>query len=111
MMRIRLAAMAVAFAGGLCWPVAGVQAQTASAGTRPTTQASQPAPTEASAQQRRKPTRLRVYPSYRPEPDGVYPRYYPGRNAVRECNATYVQEYRPSGTVIVPRMSCVWRPG
>ena len=52
----------------------------------------------------RPPTRLRVYPYYyEPNPEGVYPRYYPGRNAVRECNATYVQEYRPSGTVIVPR--------
>jgi hypothetical protein len=27
------------------------------------------------------------------------------------CNATYVQEYRPSGTVITPRMHCYWRPG
>ena len=44
-------------------------------------------------------------------PMSVYPRYYPGRNAVRECNATYVPEYRPSGTVIVPRMNCFWRPG
>jgi len=41
----------------------------------------------------------------------VYPRYYPGPNAVRDCSATYVQEFRPSGTVIVPRMSCFWRPG
>lgn len=32
-----------------------------------------------------------------------------GPNAVRVCNAHYVQEYRPSGTVIVPRMSCYWR--
>jgi hypothetical protein len=54
---------------------------------------------------------LRVYPEYDANPNDVYPRYYPGRNAVRECNATYVQEYRPSGTVIVPRMSCFWRPG
>lgn len=30
-------------------------------------------------------------------------------NAVRVCNARYVQEYRPSGTVIVPRMTCYWR--
>jgi hypothetical protein len=30
-------------------------------------------------------------------------------NAVRVCNAYYVQEYRPSGTVIVPRMNCYWR--
>ena len=44
-------------------------------------------------------------------PTGVYPRYYPGPNAVRDCAATYVQEYRPSGTVITPRMSCFWRPG
>jgi hypothetical protein len=69
--------------------------------------------TELSAQQRvRRPaTRLRVYPYYQQTPDGVYPRYFPGRNAVRDCNATYVQEYRPSGTVIVPHMSCYWRRG
>ncbi len=30
-------------------------------------------------------------------------------NAQRVCNAYYVQEYRPSGTVIVPRMNCYWR--
>jgi hypothetical protein len=52
---------------------------------------------------------LRVYPRY--EADDVYPRYFPGRNAVRDCTATYVQEYRPSGTVITPRMNCFWRPG
>ena len=54
-------------------------------------------------------TRLRVYPNY--APDDVYPHYFPGPNAVRECNAAYVQEFRPSGTVIVPRMSCHWRRG
>jgi len=54
---------------------------------------------------------LPIYPRYEQEPDGVYPRYYPGPNAVRDCTATYVQEYRPSGTVITPRMSCFWRPG
>ncbi|MBR0966868.1 hypothetical protein JQ554_22745 [Bradyrhizobium diazoefficiens] len=53
--------------------------------------------------------RLRVTPY--DSPDGVYPRYNPGPDAVRECNATYVQEYRPSGTVIVPHMSCYWRRG
>jgi hypothetical protein len=52
-----------------------------------------------------------VYPRAEPEPDDVYPHYFPGRNAVRDCTATYVQEYRPSGTVIVPRMSCYWRRG
>lgn len=34
---------------------------------------------------------------------------YPGPNSVRVCNAHYEQEYRPSGTVIVPRMNCYWR--
>jgi len=51
--------------------------------------------------------RLRVTPYY--DPDTIYPRYNPGPNAVRVCNAHYVQEYRPSGTVIVPRMSCYWQ--
>ncbi|WP_167407270.1 hypothetical protein [Bradyrhizobium forestalis] len=58
---------------------------------------------------KRPPARLRVTPYY--SPDGVYPRYNPGPDAVRVCNATYVQEYRPSGTVIVPRVSCYWRRG
>ncbi|ABE37738.1 hypothetical protein RPD_0500 [Rhodopseudomonas palustris BisB5] len=66
-------------------------------------------PTDLSSQQRRPPRRLRIYP--RNAPDGVYPRFNPGPNAVRECTATYVQEYRPSGTVITPRMSCFWRRG
>ncbi|MDF0496285.1 hypothetical protein [Bradyrhizobium yuanmingense] len=57
----------------------------------------------------RKRPRLRITPYY--SPDGVYPRYNPGPDAVRVCNATYVQEYRPSGTVIVPRVSCYWRRG
>lgn len=36
---------------------------------------------------------------------------YPGPNAKRACVANYVREYRPSGTVIVPRMRCWWVPG
>jgi hypothetical protein len=51
--------------------------------------------------------RLRVTPNY--DPDTIYPHYNPGPNAVRVCTAHYVQEYRPSGTVIVPRMSCYWQ--
>ena len=51
-----------------------------------------------------------VYPRETWRPD-VYPQYYPGPNAVRICNAHYVQEYRPSGPVITPRMHCYWRPG
>lgn len=29
-------------------------------------------------------------------------------NSVRQCRAQLVKEYRPSGTVIVPRMQCWW---
>ncbi len=82
-------------------------AQTASQRTR----TAQTATGEAFAQAVRPPRRIRVYPRYQTEPDGVYPRYNPGPNAVRVCNASYVQEYRPSGTVIVPHMTCVWRRG
>jgi hypothetical protein len=111
MMRIRTAAIWLAFAGALVLPAAATRAQTVPQGMR-TAQPSQPVATEVSAQRRiRRPvTRLRVYPQYEWVPD-VYPRYNPGPNAVRDCNATYVQEFRPSGTVIVPRMSCFWRPG
>jgi hypothetical protein len=110
-MRIRTAAVSVAFAAAFSLLAAGAGAQTAPQGTRI---AQAPPAGDPSAQppvRRRPPTRLRIYPRYQAEPDGVYPRYFPGPNAVRECNATYVQEYRPSGTVIVPRMSCVWRRG
>jgi hypothetical protein len=110
-MRITKAAVLIALAGLAPWTISQVGAQTLPQGAR-TANASQSA-TDISAQRhlRRPPTRLRVQPYYEPGFEGVYPRYYPGRNAVRECNATYVQEYRPSGTVIVPRMSCFWRPG
>jgi hypothetical protein len=110
MMRVIKTGVAVALAGAVLWPASEAIAQTAPLGLAPANASK--AATEFSAQShfRRPPTRLRVYPYY--EPDfGVYPRYYPGRNAVRECNANYVPEYRPSGTVIVPRMSCFWRPG
>ncbi len=54
---------------------------------------------DASAQSRRRPARVRVY------------RTEPGPNSRRECVARYEQEFRPSGTVIVPRMNCWWTPG
>jgi len=47
----------------------------------------------------------RTYSTTYPVP---YPIEYPGPGAVRECNARLVQEYRPSGTVIVPVTSCQW---
>jgi hypothetical protein len=109
MKRIVTAAMVTALTGFLLQGEAA-QAQTAPSGAR-AAQASKPVVTDASAQARRRP--LRRVPIYRPdqwEPD-VYPRYNPGPNAVRDCSATYVQEYRPSGTVITPRMNCYWRRG
>ena len=105
MKRIVTVALSAVLAG-LWLSGAAAQAQTASSGLRA---ASAPNVTDASAQRRRP---LRRVPIYRQEwrPD-VYPRYNPGPNAVRDCSATYVQEYRPSGTVITPRMNCTWRRG
>jgi hypothetical protein len=85
---------------------AQTQAQTAGPKIRLAQAAS---PDELPPPRKRPPARLRVTPYY--SPDGVYPRYNPGPDAVRVCNATYVQEFRPSGTVIVPRVSCYWRRG
>jgi len=36
-------------------------------------------------------------------------RQQPGPNAKRECEARLVEQYRPSGTVIVPVMNCWWQ--
>jgi hypothetical protein len=108
MMRNVTAAAGVVLAGMFLTAGASAQAQNAPSGIH-LAQASQPA--EPAAQRRKPSIRLRVYPRYDGEPDGVYPRYFPGRNAVRDCTATYVQESRPSGTVIVPRMNCFWRRG
>jgi len=105
MMRIGAVAIVVAVAGAFA-PPGSANAQNAPSGVRLAQAASPDAPPR---KPHRPTTRLRVVPNY--EPDEVYPHYYPGPNAVRECNATYVQEYRPSGTVIVPHMSCHWRRG
>lgn len=81
------------------------EAQTA----RPEIRMAQADVPDAPPPRRRPPPRLRVTPYY--SPDGVYPRYNPGPDAVRECSVAYVQEHRPSGTVIAPHMSCYWRRG
>ena len=85
-------------------PVAGsAQAQSATRVTQ-----AQPG-SDLSAQTRRPRARVRIYRN--DDTRGVYPSYNPGPNAVRDCTATLVQEFRPSGTVIVPRMNCFWRRG
>jgi hypothetical protein len=37
-------------------------------------------------------------------------RVRPGPNSERICRSWLVEEYRPSGTVIVPQMRCWWEP-
>lgn len=103
MNRIVTAGLLAAFAGVLL-VAGGAQAQTAAPGVR----VAQVVPDYVPP--RRIVRRVPVYPREHYDPD-VYPRYNPGPNAVRSCTSTLVQEYRPSGTVITPRMSCYWRPG
>jgi hypothetical protein len=111
-MRIVIIGLGVFLASAMVLPAPKAQAQTLSSGTR-VAQAASPADIDdvATPRRTRRPlTRVPVYP--RPEaPDGVYPRYNPGPNAVRECSTSYVQENRPSGPVITPRMNCFWRRG
>jgi hypothetical protein len=109
MIRVTLAAFLAGLGGAMLLPLAA-QAEPAASWGGPT-RASGPAlalsvATDLSAQRRPR-TRIRIFSNS--QPDDVYPRYNPGPNAVRVCNASYVQEFRPSGTVIVPRMSCYWR--
>jgi hypothetical protein len=114
-MRIKTAAICAVLAGVSLWPATGTfspaLAQTTLSGTR--VAQAVPAPEAVPPRRSGRPLRrLRIYPRYEAAPDeDVYPRYNPGPNAVRDCNATYVEEHRPSGTVIVPRMHCFWRPG
>jgi hypothetical protein len=107
MKRMVMVAISAA-AAGFSLPAAAAQAQTVA--VIRTAQAPTPAVTDVSSQRRRPLRRVPIYRQDQWEPD-VYPRYNPGPNAVRSCTATYVQEYRPSGTVITPRMNCYWRPG
>jgi hypothetical protein len=71
----------------------------------------------APPQQARRPkVRLLVRPVYPyRRTHSVYPvpyRFdYPGPNAKRECAARYVEEHRPSGTVVTPRLRCWWVRG
>jgi hypothetical protein len=103
MNRIGIAAVVALLAGAVLLSGTCAKAQSAPAGVK----LAQAAPQDPTAPPRyRRVPRLRVTPYY--EEQGVIPHYNPGPNAVRVCNAHYEQEYRPSGTVIVPRMHCVW---
>ena len=104
MIRLGTVAIFAALVGVFWLPGTVARAQSATSWTRLAQADDDAAPVVRRA---RRPARLRIYPNY--QPDDVYPHYFPGSNAVRVCNATYVQEFRPSGTVIVPRMSCHWQ--
>jgi hypothetical protein len=100
-MRMTMAALGCAIVLGGLPMVSTAQAQTS-------VQVAQSDDTVQTPSRRARP-RVRIYRN--DDTRGVYPRYNPGPNAVRECTANLVQEFRPSGTVIVPRMNCFWRPG
>jgi hypothetical protein len=104
MKRIVTGALIAALAG-ISLRTTGAQAQTA-----PSVKPAAPAATDSSAQSRQPLRRIPIYREEHWEPD-VIPRYNPGPNAVRNCSLAYVQENRPSGPVITPHISCVWRPG
>lgn len=66
------------------------------AAAAPAVREAQVAATDLSAQFRRPPSRLRVYP---------------GRLLYRDCTFRLAQQWRPSGTVIVPVQRCWWVRG
>jgi hypothetical protein len=109
----KVATVAALGAIALAWEPAG----TASAQTAPSASGTRPGATEYSAQARprvtRPRTRIRVSPAYpyrtfsTPYPV-PYEYEYPGPNGVRQCKSRLVQEFRPSGPVVVPRMHCWW---
>jgi hypothetical protein len=107
MIRVTTATILAGLSGAMLFPVAAQSASSIRASTETTVQPAGPSAATDLSAQRRPRTRIRIYQTL--QPDDVYPRYNPGPNAVRVCNANYVQEFRPSGTVIVPRMSCYWR--
>jgi len=75
------------------WPPARAEAQTAAAAENGSS---------AAQKRQRPPARIRVHP---------LAQSYPGPDAVRQCVAWLAPEYRPSGTVIVPKMHCWWERG
>ncbi len=108
-MRIKLATIGMAVAIGGVVFAAAAYAQTMQAGTTSTQIRLAQAQTATEPPPRRPRARVRIYRA--PDERGVYPSYNPGPDAVRDCTATYVEEHRPSGTVITPRMNCFWRRG
>lgn len=111
-MRSIRTALWIMLAGGLALSASGTQAQTVPSAVK-IAQATSFGDQPATPRHVRRPLRrVPIYPRNEGTSEqGIYPYYYPGPNAVRDCVANYVEDPRPSGTVIVPRMHCHWRPG
>jgi hypothetical protein len=112
---ISMVASAAAFSLVCIWPDPSVFAQTV-AGDIGASRDALSAHAQAEPKSKRAPTRLRVTPRcfYRTETLNYPPPYdceFPGPGYVRQCTAKLVEEHRPSGTVIVPRMQCWWERG
>jgi hypothetical protein len=109
-MRMPMTLAAIVMSAGLLWSVPGM------AQSSPPSDTAAGSLAQAQPQVRRVRPRIhvqRIYPyrryhSFYPLPYDVE---YPGPNAKRACAARYVTEYRPSGTVVVPRMNCWWVRG
>jgi hypothetical protein len=89
-------AVTLVLAGVGCWRSGPAAAQNVGA------ENSAPSGESAAPRRPRAPTRIRVHP---------LAQSYPGPDAVRQCAFWLAPEYRPSGTVIVPKMRCWWERG
>jgi hypothetical protein len=96
-----MAGLACALAAICAFGTSPAEAQDASVRNEQRAGTVQPLESSAQVRRRRAPTRLRIYRE----------RTYLPPHAVRTCDAWYEQEFRPSGTVIVPRMRCRWVAG
>jgi hypothetical protein len=72
--------------------------------------------TDISAQSRERRRPRIIVPARRPRTQhDIFPRPepydWPGPGFVRDCVGWLEPEWRPSGTVIVPRRRCAWVPG
>jgi hypothetical protein len=102
MRRAKLAILTACALSASCFAAClPAEAQGASLRAAPHAGKSQSIETSAQSRRRRAPTQLRV----------IRQRTYLPPTAVRTCDAWYEQEFRPSGTVIVPRMRCRWVAG
>jgi hypothetical protein len=110
-MRMPVTLGAIAMSAGLLWSAPGI-AQS----NPPDANVAAAADSRAQSRVKRVRPRILVQPRYPYRRyHSVYPLPYdveaPGPHARRDCAVRYVSEYRPSGTVVVSRMSCWWVRG